>query len=186
MSRNRKPREMAKYENSLSSLALNLGRAEGMTTGGSYLSAYNTIAHSNNYSLITLNRIILTYLYTGNGIFQTAIQLPVQDAIGKGIEIDSGELSNEDIDAVFEYWEEHGIWETLLNGWTWGRLYGGAAILVNTNQDPESELDIKRLQNSPIELYDIDRWQLDTNAVLFDEWDSYLQGSGEHIYLEGQ
>ena len=128
-------------------------------------------------------------MYTGNGIFQTAIQLPIQDAIGKGIEIESGELDNVDIDEIYEYWEEVGLWQTILNFMTWVRLFGGGALLVNTNQKPEKKLSLKNLDKSPLEFYDLDRWQLDTNIAIFDDWDSYLSSVGDgdgiiHLYGE--
>ena len=186
MSRKRKSRASIR-ENRLSDVAFNLAGING-GTGGSYLSSYNTWGFSNNYSLLTLNRIILTYMYTGNGIFQTAIQLPIQDAIGKGIEIESGELDNTDIDAVMDYWEEEGIWETILNTWTWIRLFGGGALLINSNQDPEKPLNYNKLDKTPLEFYDIDRWQLDTNLAIFDDWDSYISAGNNKglIYLYGQ
>jgi phage-related protein (TIGR01555 family) len=159
------------------------------TTGGSTLSSYGTAAYSNNYSLLTLNRIILTYMYTGNGIFQTAIQLPIQDAIGKGIDIQSGELDNDDIDEVMSYWEDIGLWEAVLNYWTWVRLYGGGALLVNSNQDPQKPLNLNGLDRTPLDFYDIDRWQLDTNQAIFDDWDSYslsASNNNDMIYLYGE
>ena len=128
-------------------------------------------------------------MYTGNGIFQTAIQLPIQDAIGKGVEIESGELDNEDIDMVYEYWEEIGLWQTILNYMTWVRLFGGGALLINTNQKPEKPLSLKNLDKTPLEFYDLDRWQLDTNIAIFDDWDSYLSSVGDGdglIYLYGE
>ena len=186
MSRKRKSRGKA-LENRLSDVSFNLAGING-GTGGSYLSSYNTWNFSNNYSLLTLNRIVLTYMYTGNGIFQTAIQLPIQDAIGKGIEIESGELDNTDIDAVMDYWEEEEIWNTILNAWTWIRLFGGGALLINTNQDPKKPLNMNKLSKTPLEFYDIDRWQLDTNIAVFDDWDSYISAGDNKglIYLYGE
>jgi phage-related protein (TIGR01555 family) len=186
MSTKNKKGARKKIQNSLTALSIGLGNS---MTGGSYLSSYNTQAFSNNYSLITLNRIILTYMYTGNGIFQTAVQLPIQDAIGKGIELDSGELDAEDIDKVYEYWEENGLWDKVLDFWTWVRLFGGGALLINTNQDPEKELSIDNLSNSPLEIYDLDRWQLDTNVNVFNNWETFInyEPDGEgYIYLYGE
>lgn len=168
MSRERKPRaktEGQPLENGLTDMVNNLAAING-TTGGSVLSSYGTTAFSNNYSLVTLNRIILTYLYTGNGIFQTAVQLPIQDAIGKGFELESGELDSEDIEKVYEFWEEKDILGSILDYWTWVRLYGGGALLINTNQDPEKPLSYDNLDKSAIELYDIDRWQIDTSRAV--------------------
>ena len=190
MSRNRKPRtktEGRSLDNGLIELAGNVSGLNG-TTGGSVLSSYGTSAFSNNYSLITLNRIILTYMYTGNGIFQTAVQLPIQDAIGKGFELESGELDNEDIEKVYEYWEEKGILDSILNYWTWVRLYGGGALLVNTNQDPKEPLSYRGLQDSAIELYDLDRWQLDANKAITGNFEEHFKTGDENeiISLYGQ
>jgi len=165
-------------------LAANIG---GATTGGSYLSNYNTQAFSNNYSLITLNRIVLTYMYTTNGIFQTAVQLPIQDAIGKGIEIESGQLDNDDIEKVYEYWEENNIWGKILDFYTWVRLFGGGALLINTNQDPKKPLTYKGLSKTDLEFYDLDRWQIDSNTSYSDEWDSFGYGEDDGmVYLYGE
>lgn len=192
MSRKRKPRVKAvgnTIENGYTDVAANissLGSLNG-TTGGSTLSSYGTIGFSNNYSLITLNRIILTYLYTGNGIFQTAIQLPIQDAIGKGFEIESGELDQSDIDKVYDYWEEKGLLQKIQDYWTWVRLYGGGALLVNSDQDPEERLSYDGLDKSALEFYDLDRWQLDTNRVILGDFEEYFQTGDENelIYLYG-
>jgi len=187
MSRRRRKRPNSnqntqRRENGLADVSAGLGALNSMT-GGSFLSSYNTQAFSNNYSLITLNRIILTYMYTGNGIFQTAIQLPIQDAIGKGVEIESGELDNDDINKVYEYWEEKGIWNTILDYMTWVRLFGGGALLVNTNQDPKKPLSTKNLSKTDLEFYDLDRWQLDINIGVDEEFNNYLSSGDENDYI---
>ena len=73
-------------DNSLTDLVTMLGVAQA--TGGSQLSGYASIGYANNYNLITRNWIMLTYLYSGNGLFQTAVQLPVQDALAKRIKLE--------------------------------------------------------------------------------------------------
>lgn len=176
----------ATIQNSLSDLSGILGAAAGVT-GGSSLSGYNTVGYSNNYSLVTLNRIILTYFYAGNGLFQTAVQLPIQDALAKGIKIESGELAPEEIDQIMDWFEEHNVFAALENFWTWVRVYGGGALIVNTDQDPEKPLDYRRLKGSPIEFYDVDRWQLsvsgmDVNDIL--EYDDMT--NADEFYLNGQ
>jgi phage-related protein (TIGR01555 family) len=163
MSRRKGTRD--RIDNSLTELVAAV-RVGALGTGGSALSSYGTISYSNNYSLISLNRIILTYLFVGNGIFQTAIQLPIQDAISKGIELESDELDNEDIDEVMDFWEQNAVWETVLNAFSWARLYGGGAIIVNTNQDSSSPMNMRALNNNaPIAFYDVDRWQLETGIA---------------------
>lgn len=174
-----------RIDNSLTELVAGV-RLASMLTGGSTLSSYGTISYANNYSMITLNRIILTYLYTGNGIFQTAIQLPVQDAIRKGVEIDSGEMSAEDIETIQEWLEDNGIWEVILNFFTWSRLFGGGGIIINSNQDPEEPINMRGLQTSPIEFYDVDRWEID-NSMMSKGHTAFINpADSEYFYLYGQ
>lgn len=163
-----------RIDNSLTQLTGLISRS---MTGGSLLSSYSTIAYSNNYSLLTLNRIILTYMYTGNGIYQTAIQLPIQDALSKGIEIESGEMDADDIDEVMDYWDKNDFWGKIENAWSWVRNYGGGALLINTNQDPEKQLNPRLLHKQPFDIYDVDRWQLDTNVVYFDDYENLFAGT---------
>jgi phage-related protein (TIGR01555 family) len=172
-----------RVSNSFTDLVAGVSLA-GMLTGGSTLSSYGTVAYSNNYSLMTLNRIILTYLYTGNGIFQTAIQLPIQDALSKRVEIESSEMSAEDIEDLLDWMEQpfnnstdsFTPWTVLENTYTWVRLYGGGGVLINDGKDPETPFDPSNLALGPLELYDIDRWQMDYGSYfhnmddLFDDW----------------
>ena len=174
-------------QNSLTELVSTI-RSANLLTGGSNLSSYGTMAWSNNYSLLTLNRIILTYFYTTSGLFQTAVQLPIQDAISKGIEIESSQVSQRDIDMVFDFWEDTGVWEKIVDFGTWARLYGGGALLINTNQDPMTPLNIKTVSQGPLELYDLDRWQIDTNVAYFDDYEGLFAPTmkNPYFYLWGE
>lgn len=174
-----------RIDNSLLQLTQGI-RVANQLTGGSTLSSYGTIGYANNYSLLTLNRIILTYLFTGNGIFQTAIQLPIQDAIRKGIEIDSGELDAEDIEKVLEWWEEYDLWNVVLNSFTWSRLYGGGGIVINTPQNPEKPLNIQGLYKKKLAFYDVDRWQVDYGTASFQDTNYRRFRQMDHFYLYGQ
>jgi len=180
----RKPTVSKQIENSLTGLVDGIRDRQ---TGGSYLSGYNTLSHSNNYSLLSLNHQILTYMFTGNGLFQTAIQVPIQDAIAKGGIIESPELDDSEIDEVWAFWEDTGLWDTILNYFTWVRLYGGGAIVINTSGDPKSNLRMTEIVDpKPVEFYDVDRWQL----LLTNVWNQsvYLgdEPEGDQYYLNGQ
>jgi uncharacterized protein len=180
-------------DNTLTDLVAGI-KLSGLVTGGSTLSSYGTIAHSNNYSLITMDRIILTYLFTGNGIFQTAIQLPIEDALSKGIELESSEMSTDEIEALMEWMETpfnksieaQTPWEVILNMYTWVRLYGGGGAVINNGEDPEKPLAYKTLFNTPLDIYDIDRWQLDQGNYFYDNrLFNYNFGEQEYYYIHG-
>lgn len=157
-------------DNSLTDLVSLLGVAQA--TGGSQLSGYGTIGFANNYNLITRNWIMLTYLFSGNGLFQTAVQLPIQDALAKRIKLELPAGSPEDVDKIMDWLEEHNVWQHLENFWTWVRVYGGGALIVNTDQDPALPLNYRRLKGAPVEFYDMDRWQI--SARSFDALDPLL------------
>jgi len=180
-----KPKTEQMINNSLTELVAGVG-VSNLLTGGSDLASYGTIAFNNNYSLITLNRIVLTYLYTSSGIFQTAIDLPTQDALSRGIEIESDQMSPTDIDELMDFMEESGQFTALLNAWNWGRLYGGAGLIINTNQDPQEPLNLRTLKNSPLEFYDADRWQFDNAHPYAGDMEEMLFGMpNDHFYLYG-
>jgi len=182
MSRNRHIRE--RIDNSLTDLvsAVTIG-----ATGGSSLSGYGTVSFANNYALVTLNRIILTYLYSGNGIFQTAIQLPIQDALSKLIEIECEQISPSEVDEVMDWFEDHNVWGKLQDWYSWVRVYGGGGLVINSDQDPEAPLNVRRLMNAPIELYDCDRWQFASPEMLRNDildFDDIL--TAEYVTLNSQ
>lgn len=174
-----KPR--LRLDNSMMELATGVRLASLMTTP---LSGYGTIAASNNYALMTLNRIILTYLYTGNGIFQSAVDLPIQDALSRNIEIISDQLSEDDIAEVLAYMEDKGLWDRLSAAWAWVRCYGGGALVINTSDDPSEPLSLRHIHNEPLEVYDVDRWQLDASTTPLDLYRADIRDA-EYLYLNG-
>jgi len=161
--------------------------AASSVTGGSSLSGYGTTAFSNNYSLITLNRIVLTYLYSGNGLFQTAVQLPIQDALARRIVIESAQMSPEDVDQILDWLEDHDSWQHLEDAKSWERVYGGGGLAINTDQDPEKPLNLRRMKGAPIEFYDFDRWQVSAKSSNFDEFLGYDDMTkADLLYYQGQ
>lgn len=148
-----------RIDNSLTELTLGL---KAYATGGSQLSGLGTLAYSNNYGLLTQQRIMLTYMYSGNGIFQTAIHVPIQDALGKGIVIESGELTPEDIDSILDWMEEKLAWGAIEQGYAWSRLYGGGGVIINT-PDEKTDKPLRLKENTPIEFLDFDRWMINGN-----------------------
>ena len=154
---NKKSRD--RIDNSLTELTLGL---KAYATGGSQLSGLGTLAYSNNYGLISQQRIILTYLYTGNGIFQTAVHVPIQDAIGKGITIESGELAPDEIDEIIDWMEEKGAWGAIEQGEAWARLFGGGGIIINT-PDKDTTKPLRLKENTTVEFIDFDRWMITGN-----------------------
>lgn len=180
-----KRHKQQEYLNSYTELVAGIKMASGVQNR---LSNYDGIDANNNRTLLTLNRIVLTYLYVGNSIFQTAIQQPILDAISKGMEIDSSESSHEEIEEILEWWDANNLWDVVLDSFTWGRLYGGGGIVINTEQDPDDPLKIDSLYKQKVEFYDTDRWILTTTGSPFDDLENeYLSlGQVDKFWVYGQ
>ena len=158
----------------------------GATTAPSSLPF--TLSESNNYTPLSLNRILLSYSYMTQGLVQTVIKQPVEDAFRGGIEIISQELDDvektdllevmfarRDVELGHDHPVRHIMTAMGLAGvdlddsdidaakdtQTWARLYGGAGMIVNTDQKLSSDFDPKRLsENSPLQFIAADRWEL--------------------------
>jgi phage-related protein (TIGR01555 family) len=113
-------------------------------------------------SPLTFDRMTLSYLYMENGIIRTAIDQPVDDAVRGGVEFKStGQVGVDEIKAVDDYFIEKGVWTAIKTTMKWGRLFGGAGLVINNGQDPSTELDLDTMNDkSPLKFLDADRWEL--------------------------
>jgi phage-related protein (TIGR01555 family) len=128
----------------------------------SNLTSFNPIIQNNIYAPLSINWQILTYMYKTHGIIQTAIDMPVLDALRGGLDIQSGEMDVDDIKELNDDLEENGIMEAIAEAGNWARLYGGGALIINTDQDPATPLDPGRMKR--FELYAANRWEMNTNT----------------------
>lgn len=115
--------------------------------------------------MITNNRMLLSQMYVEIGIVQTLIDQPVDDAYSKLPTFKCEQLNEDEIEEVRQYIVQHKWFEIFKQALKWSRLYGGAGLFINTSQNPESEFRIDKLnQNSNIEIYALDRWELNYKA----------------------
>ena len=78
------------------------------------LSQYETLYTNVQYAPLTIQRVILNYLYASHGILQTAVEQPVQDALRGGVDIVSGELSPDDLGVLEDYLERNSIMSLIM------------------------------------------------------------------------
>ena len=146
-----------------------------------------TLAQGNSYVPLTLNRILLSYSYMTQGLVQTLVNQPVNDAFRGGFDIKSTELSEEEITQLQNAIRKprrrvkagkkdkfnrkinpnaavnlgHSDVRVAMDVLNWSRLYGGAGLIINTDQNFSSELDIEAIgPDSPLEFLAADRWEL--------------------------
>ena len=119
------------------------------------------LSGDNSYAPVTLNRVLLSYAYMTHGVIQTAIDQPVEDAFRGGVKFICDELDEEDKRHLHTIMEECGDFQAVKDAMKWAKLYGGAGVIANTDQDPSSPLDIKRVnERSPLAFLAADRWEL--------------------------
>lgn len=169
----------------------------GSPNGYNTLSQPYTLANANAYTPITLNRILLSYSYMTQGLFRTVVCQPVDDAFRGGVKIKSVELDSEDLKLLERTMTRTQPASSLrkmektVGGWVnynacvdlarsdisaikhalyWGRLYGGAGLIINTDQDFRKPLNVKAIRaDSPLVFLPADRWELVlSNINIFD------------------
>ena len=141
-----------------------------------------TLGEGNAYTPCTLNRILLSYSYMSQGLVQTVIRQPVDDAFRGGISIKTNELSEDETKsllldfkrsrkpnrklsrklnpnaAINEGYSDMRVAKDVL---CWSRLFGGSGLIVNTAQDFRTPLNVEAInEDTPLEFIAADRWEL--------------------------
>lgn len=113
------------------------------------------------YYLISNFRQIISQCYAEIGLFQAVCNVPVDDALRGGITIKSKQLSEEQIEALQISVDRDNDLTTAGQAAKWNRAYGGAGIIVLTDQDPETPFNIKALTaDENLEFRAVDMWEL--------------------------
>lgn len=125
------------------------------------LSSTNTTIYSLRFSTISNNRSLLSTMYAENGFAQTVIDIPVDDALRGGLDISCPEFSRQNILELQDYLEDAGVLQSVGQTTKWGRLFGGAGLVVNAGQNRTMPLNIDKIKpTTPLEFYAVDRWEL--------------------------
>lgn len=154
-----------------------------------------TLAQSNAYVPITLNRILLSYSYMTQGLLGTLVDQPVEDAFRGGVNFKSAELDDEDLALLNRrfrrkqsrfarnstpisrvnvnagYDLQNSDLEAIKSVGKWSRLFGGAGLIVNTDQDFRQPLRVDAIrEDSPLSFIAADRWELLLSQInIYDE-----------------
>lgn len=158
-----KSKQKSKRENAMTEDIL------GFPAMSSLTSPFQLMSDS-QYNPITLNRVLLSYSYITFGIIQTFIDQPVEDAFRGHLDIETDELEEDDLDMLQEVLVECGDYREMKDAMKWARLFGGAGLIANTDQDPESELDFDLIdEDSPLSFIAADRWELQLQYLADDK-----------------
>ena len=136
--------------------------AQALQFGGfqqSNLTSLNPIIANNMYFPLSLDWMTLSYMYQTHGVIQTAIDMPVLDALRGGLELKSNEMDADDIKELLDWFEENEVFARIGETATWARLFGGAGLIVNVmDQDPGKPL-VFRKSDAKVKFYAANRWE---------------------------
>lgn len=125
------------------------------------LSQVDTLFKNNRWYLVSNMRQLLSELYVEHGLIQTIVDVPVDDGLRGGVDIKSKQLDEEQIQELQVSLDRDDDINTVGQAIKWNRLYGGAGVLIMTDQDPEKEFDIKAIdKDSALEFRAVDMWEL--------------------------
>lgn len=155
------------------------------------VSEQDTMVRNLRGYLISNNRYLLSQFYCEIGIAQSLIDVPVDDAYRGGIEIQSKQLDEGQIAELLQEMIEKEDLVISAQTAKWNRLFGGAATIVMTDQDPNEPLDIAALKEGDmLEFKDADLWELffaqanvEQNTSIMPDWNvEYFDYYGIHIH----
>lgn len=165
----------------------------GLGNGGQYQDQQalpGTLALANSYFPVTLNWTLLSNSYMSQGLLRTVVDMVVDDAFGEGIEFESAQLSPEELielNRAFRVQRDRASYagtraqklnysagldlatsdmEACKGVGKWGRLFGGAGLIVNTTQAMNRELNVAAIrEDDPLTFIAADRWELVLDAM---------------------
>lgn len=128
---------------------------------GVQLSQAETLFKNNRWYLISNFQQLLAETYVENGLVQTIVDVPVNDALRGGIVIKTSQFSPEEIEQIQTDMEHNEDLEITGEAGKWTRLFGGGAIIIITDQDYKTPLDVNAIgPGTVLEFKAVDLWEL--------------------------
>lgn len=151
---------------------------------GSQLSQADTLFKNNRWYLVSNMRQLLSEIYVEHGVVQTICNVPVDDGMRGGVIIQSKQLSADQIEKLQIIVERQDILNSVVGqALKWNRLYGGSGVVIITDQDPSSPLDIDAItSDSLLEFRAVDLWELFWDKQNTEGYNPQLQEQNYEYY----
>ncbi len=147
------------------------------------LSQPTTIFKNLRWYMVSNMRQVLCEAYVELGLVQAIVDLPVDDALRGGVTIKSAELDEEQIAELQVSLDRDNDLQIAGQAAKWNRLFGGAGILVLTDQDPETPLDLGSIgEDTPVEFRAVDMWELFWDKQNTEGYDPTIQQETFEFY----
>lgn len=136
----------------------------------------NTIFANLRWYLVSNFRQVLSQSYVEIGLIQTIVDVPIDDGLRGGIEIKSKQLEESQIQELQNSLDRDDDLNTAGQAAKWNRLFGGAGLLILTDQDPMEPLDVAAInKDTPLEFRAADMWELFWELQNTEGYDPSLQ-----------
>lgn len=143
----------------------------------------NTMFVNLRYYFISNFRQVLSQAYSEIGLIKTICDVPVDDALRGGVEIKSQELDEEEIAKLKSSLDRDYDLGIAGQAMKWNRLFGGAGILILTDQDPMEPLDIDAIgPDEKLEFRACDMWELTWDMQNAEGYDPTTQEEDWEFY----
>lgn len=143
---------------------------------GEAVSSTDTFQKNIRWYLVTNFRQALSHAYTEIGLVQTLVDVPVDDALRGGVIVKSKQLNEEQIEDLVASLDRDDDITLVGQAAKWTRLFGGAAVLVLTDQDPTTPLDVDAItEETPLEFRAVDLWELHWSKMQLADDDKGVQ-----------
>lgn len=130
------------------------------------ISQVETMFRNARWYTVSNYREMLSQIYIEFGVVQAFVDMPVEDALAEGIEIQSKQIDGEDIKRLLSRIEFEDDLETIAQAAKWNRLFGGSGILVITNENFSSPFSLESInEDTQIKLRPVDLWELYWNKM---------------------
>lgn len=121
------------------------------------LDLYNNL----RWYFISNERQFLSQMYVELSLVKTICDVPVDDALRGGVEISSKQLSEPQLEELSNSLDRDDNLNTVGQACKWNRLFGGAGIIILTDQDPETPLILEDItKDDKLEFRAVDMWEL--------------------------
>lgn len=128
---------------------------------GPQVQQVDTLFKNNRWYMISNMRQLLSQIYVEHGLVQTIVDVPVDDGLRGGVEVKTKQLSEDEIDLLLTEMEREEDLRIVGQALKWNRLFGGAGVVIITDQDPSTPLNLAAItEDSPLEFRAVDMWEL--------------------------
>lgn len=119
--------------------------------------AYNNVS----LELLTLQQMLVTYLYKQFGILAKVVDIPVDDAYKQGgFDLEADSINEKELKELQNILIKHQDIEKLKTARKWARLFGGGALIAISGDDLGKPINFSSLYKQPLDFMPVERWQL--------------------------